>query len=122
MRSIFRRFSFARSAREFVGYLSDELFTAGQGAETQIYYTIMADPVRTEIKQPERPHSPLVEMMFMCLLCILCTMIFKCAIHSMKPIVFDVSGGNACANIGMGVISALLVVLQFRKIYKPEPV
>ncbi|KAI5167440.1 hypothetical protein NEIG_01083 [Nematocida sp. ERTm5] len=119
---VLRRFSFSSSIKEFIEYVSVELFSAGCGSVEQQYYTIYGENTRVEVKELERPHSPIIELMFIGMLCILCTVVFKCAVSSMKSRVFNVSVGCLYINFCLSLITVVLVCLEFRKLYKAESV
>ncbi|KAI5190427.1 hypothetical protein NEMIN01_1051 [Nematocida minor] len=119
-RGLRRRFSFSASVKEFSAIIWSEIFTSGQGHELNKYYTVTAETIRVDIKETERPHSPLIETMFVFMLCLLYTILLKCAIFSVRPTLFDIPGCNIFINSMIFFISLVLVVLEFRKIYRPE--
>lgn len=116
-----RKFSIVSSLKDFCNILRQELFSAGERDESNRYYRAASKTNMADIRETDKPHSPLIEMMFVFMACILFTMLFKCAIYSMNPAMFDISSDTFHMNIIILVLSLGLIALEFRKIYRPEP-
>lgn len=121
MKSKAKKFSAVSSLKEFSKVLWREVFTSGEEEQTIKYYKITAKVNMVDIRETEKPHSPLVEMIFVSMACLLFTILFKCAMYSMKPIMFDISGDDTFINMVMLFFVLGLIALEFRKLYRTEP-
>lgn len=115
-----KRFSLVGSLKKFRQILYEEIFYCGEKEEVVNHYKISAKVNMVDIRETERPHSPIVEFIFVFMAFILFTMIFKCTIYSMKSAAFDISESDLFINGIIAFLSIGLILIEFRKIYTPE--